>query len=275
MSFLKSGNASFEGRRREHNFQLESELLRLIDSSAVAPLRKLIVRQNGCENDAKTIKTLACFLFFSVINSNCSKPGPSPNEYAKLTDAILQTIPPTLRDWSCATAPNAPPNAGKELFRHLIQKCAQSYLQDSSNTEGTSIIPGERAMYNAYGSNADKATTIRSLKDEGKFLLVEFIAELVGVHLLPPRVVYDYSLKLIRSTSAPTPTPSDLEAVCRLLSIADKFTQSQSWSIPLFNALDHIRHRDREQLDKRLNVVLLVCSCTDLTLTDLEDALDW
>src|SRR5208282_1777323 len=105
------------------------------------------------------------------------------------------------RDWSRPTSQNGPPNIGKELFRFLIQEAAPSFLDNSSNDEGAKIVPSDEAVYNAYGSNADKATTLRSLGDEGKFLLVEFVAELVGLKLLPPFVVYKYALYLIRSTT--------------------------------------------------------------------------
>ena len=200
MSSVKIATSSFPQRRNHHHSQLESELLRLIDSAAVPQLQKLIIRQKGCESDAKTIRNLVSFLFFSVINSQCSKPGPSPHEYAKLTDAILQIIPPALRDWSSA---KTQPNTGKELFRHLIQKCARSYLRSPSDNEEATIIPCNEAVYNAHGSNADTATTLSSLSGEGKSLLVEFVGELVGLKLLPPLIVYHYSLRLIHSTSSP------------------------------------------------------------------------
>jgi hypothetical protein len=266
---------SFVQRRHHHDSHLESELLHLIDLAAVAPLEKLIVRQNGCESNARTIKVVAFLLFFSVINSQCSKPGPSPHEFAKLTNAIFERIPPTLRDWSCPTTQNGPPNSGKELFRFLIQKAARSFLKGYSEDDGGNTVPCDEAVYDAYGSNADKATTLRSLKDEGKFLLVEFIAELVGLKLLPPLVVYEYSLELVRSTAAPNPTPSDLEAICRLLRIADQFTASESWSHTVFNALELVERRDRDRLDKTLRLLLLVKYPAIFELTSSGDPLDW
>jgi len=274
MNVPKAETPALIERRRHHDFQLQSELLRLIDSAQVPQIQALIIRQNGCENDAKTIKTLVSFLFFSVVNSQCSKPGLSPNEYAKLTDDIYQRLPPELRDWSCPTSLTGPPNKGKELFRHLIQRCAHAYLKES-DTEGTITIPYEDAVYNSYGLNADKATTLRSLKDEGKFLLVEFVGQLVGMKHLPALIVYEYSLALIRSTSAPNPTQSDLEAICRLLRIAGQFTASQSWSVTVFNALELVEHRDREQLNKSLHLLLLVFYSLHLKFISLGDALDW
>jgi hypothetical protein len=273
MSSVKIGT-SFAQQRNHHHSRLQSELLRLIDSAAVPQLQKLIIRQNGCENDAKTARTLVSFLFFSVINSQCSKPGPSPNEYAKLTEAILQIIPPKLRDWSSAKTQNGPPNTGKDLFRHLIQKCASSYLRSPSDTEESTIIPCDEAVYYAHGSNADTATTLSLLRDEGKYLLVEFIGELVGFKLLPPHIVFQYSLRLIRSTSSPNPTPSELEAVCRLILIADQYTRPQSWSVSIFTALEFIRSRDGQQLDKRLYLLLLVFLVSS-RLNLLEDDLGW
>jgi len=257
MSTPKAGSPALIERRRQLDCHLQSELLHLIDSAQVPQIQTLITRQNGCENDAKTIKTLVSFLFFSVVNSQCSKPRPSPYEYAKLTDDIFQRLPPELRDCSCPTSPNGPPNKGKELFRHLIQKCARAYLK-GSDAKGAITIPSEDTMYSSYGLNADKATTLRSLKDEGKFLLVEFVGELAGLKHLPALTVYEYSLALIRSTSAPNPTQSDLEAVCRLLRIADQFIASQSWSVTIFNALELVERRDRERLNKSLHLLLLV-----------------
>ena len=204
------------------------------------------------------LSELSSPFYFSLSYSQCSKPGSSPHEYAKLTEAILQTIPPTLRDWSSAKTQNGPPNTGKALFRHLIEKCGSSYMRRPSETEEVTIIPCDEAVYNAHGSNADTATTLSSLRNEGKSLLIEIVGELVGLKLLPPLIVFQYSLRLIHSTSSPNPTPSELEAVCRLLLIADQYTGPQSWTVALFTALEFIRRRDGQQLDKRLYFLLLV-----------------
>lgn len=247
-------HASFAHLRRHNAINQEYELMRLIHSRSLARLRDLINLQNGCENDAKTIKSLVSFLFFSVINSRCSNDR-SSHEYAVLTKRILEVIPDESRDWLSPTTDNGHQNKGKPLFCYLILECAQSYLErDKTNT-----LPSEEVVLKVYGHNADKATTLRSLKDAGKFLLVEFVGELVLLNLLPRNIIYRYCLKLIGSTTKPRPSPSALEAICRLLRVAGPFTKSEQWSNTIFSALERVP-RDGEHLEATLRILLLVCT---------------
>jgi hypothetical protein len=247
------GSSCFLARARANQINLESELLTVVNLLSLEQLCKLIESRNGCENDAKTIKSVASFLFFSVVNTKYLS-GRTPKQFAHFTERIWQSLPETLRDWSSPTTEGGPPNQGKELFRYLIQRNAHAYLE----SENTTIIKpsGEALVY----SNIDDAATIDSLKDESKSVLAEFIGELVLRNMLPCATVRSYCLKLLHSLYHPTPSASELEALCRLVCITAPILQSEQWRFGIFNAMNRLRTEAPEAYEVPVRTLLLVKS---------------
>ena len=246
--------ASLAVRRAASN-KLEHEILTSINRLNVDQLSKIIITRNGCENDAKTIKSVVAFLFFSVINPEHSL-ARTPKEFAVFTDGLLQAIPESLRDWSVRTIEGGPPNKGKSLFRYLLHNCAESYLLRANTTL---IKPSEVTISHLHAGDIDNASTLCGLRDEGKCLLSEFIGELGLLGLLSSRVVYEYCLRLMHSISIPRPSASELEALCRLLCSIAPIARSDPSLLGVFKGLDKIRCNP-EQYEAWLQALVIVRS---------------
>ena len=216
-------------------------------------LEWLIAGQLGCENDAQTAKTIVSLLFTVVINNERTKPEGLPRAAAQLADAILTIIPDTMRDW---TRPGDATNRGKPLFRQLILERARAHLQLPSLPHRRESPWRPERM--TIDTKSDRPVLISMLSHSGRLQLSEFIGELAIKKLLPTVVVYEYILKLLHSTSVPSPNRSELEAVCRLLQTAESIIHSLAWSGSFYNALEMVRRRAGPNLDAPLRVLLLV-----------------
>jgi len=250
----KEPTASLAVRRAASN-KLEHAILMSINRLDVDQLSKIIITRNGCENDAKTIKLVVSFLFFSVINPVHSTPR-TPKELAVFTDGLLQAIPESLRDWSVRTIEGGPPNKGKSLFRYLIHNCAESYLLRANTTV---IKPSEDTISRLHAGDIDNASTLCGLRDDGKGLLSEFIGELGLLGLLTSPLVYKYCLQLMHSISIPRPSASELEALCRLLCSIAPIARSDPSLLSVFKGLDKIRC-NAEHYEARLQALVIVRS---------------
>jgi len=218
-------------------------------------LEWLIAGLIGCENDAKSIKTIVSLLFSGVVNNEGNKPDPSPRTVAMVAGDILGIIPDTICDW---TRPADATNRGKLLFRQLILERARAHLQAPavSRRDGRGTWRPDARF--TIDTKSDKPILITMLNHSGKVQLSEFIGELVARKLLPTILVQEYVLKLIHSTSVPTPTRSELEAACRLLRLTDTIIRSLHWAGSIYYALELTRKRAGMNLEGPLRVLLLV-----------------
>ena len=220
-------------------------------------LELLIAGQLGCENDAQTTKTIVALLFTNITKADGNDPIAAPRAVAQLTDAILSIIPDTMRDW---TRPGDATNRGKPLFRQLILERARAHLQLPHSSNRRDLSPWRPERF-TIDTKADRPVLLTVLGHRSRVQLAEFIGELAVKKLLPSVVVSEYALKLLHSTSVPSPNRSELEAVCRLLRVADPIIRSLPWSGNLYNALEMVRRRAGSNLESPLRVLLLVRSC--------------
>jgi hypothetical protein len=244
--------------------KLKAELLKLIKDLALdrsshsvcdtrQELQQLLIRQTGCENYAETAKSLVDLFFQSAIYNNVgAQQCIHPQGYAMATSRVLGIIPVQLRDWS-RPSNGKPPLVGKELFRQLIVQRARSYLQLASATDRRLSATQHSVM-----TSHQERTTLSSLMHKEKTRLVEYIGELQLNDILPAGVVHEYLIKLLHSTSVPTPTSSELEAACRLIGTIGSRVHDLPWRSAFFNALEVIRQRDAKKLHTSLHLLLLV-----------------
>jgi hypothetical protein len=243
--------------------KLETELLKLIKDLALCSssqpvydtrqeLQRLLIRQVGCESYADTAKSLVDLFFRSAIYNNGAQQYIHPQDYAIATSRVLGIIPVQLRDWS-RPSNGEPPVVGKELFRQLIVERARSYLQLARATDRRLSITQHSNTTSHQGK-----TTLSSLMHKEKTRLAEYIGELQLNNILPAGVVHEYLIKLLHSTSVPTPTSSGLEAACRLINTIGSRVHDLPWRSTLFNALEVIRQRDAKKLHTSLHLLLLV-----------------
>ena len=218
-------------------------------------LELLIAGQIGSENDAQTAKTIVALLFSNVTNIEGSSSIVSPRVVAQLAEAILGIIPDTMRDW---TRPGDATNRGKPLFRQLILERARAHLQVSVTPNRRDAPLGIRQERVIIDTKPDAPILITVLSHPSRIQLAEFIGELAVKKLLPSLVLSEYILKLLHSTSVPSPNRSELEAVCRLLRVVDSIVRSLAWSSNVYNALELVRRRAGPNLEPPLSVLLLV-----------------
>ena len=220
--------------------------------AAFVRLKTLIIRQAGCENDAKTIKTIVTELFQAVIRCEDIQHGASPRVVAFLTHAILEIIPESVKDWTKTGETN---NKGKPLFSRLLVDKARSYLQAPNAGKGERE---NNTRSRRTGEEKPEQPVVTSLSHTERVNLVEFIGELAEYTLIPSAIVHEYAIRLLHSLAVPTPTRSELEAVCRMLGTAHSILQQLAWLGSIYNALELVRQRAAGNLDPSLRVLLLV-----------------
>ena len=208
-------------------------------------LKTFIIRQAGCENDAKTIKLTVSELFDAAIRTDEANPTPYKT-VAFLTYEIRDVIPATARDWTKSGQEN---NQGPSLFGKLLSDRASAFLR----------APPVGRRLSGQVERTDHPN-IALLRPSERINLAVFIGCLADYRLLDFSVVYMYILRFLRSVSVPRPTHSDLEAVCRMLCAAHSIVMHSPWFGNVYNALEFVRRQMTETLDNSLRVLLLVDS---------------
>jgi hypothetical protein len=217
-------------------------------------LELLIAGRIDCENDARTAKTIVSQLFTNAISSDSGSSTASPRALAELSETILGIMPDTMRDW---TRPGDATNRGKPLFKQLILERARSHLILPAIANRKEFTPGRHERF-TIDTKLDRPILITVLSHPSRIRLAEFIGELVSKKLLPSLIAFEYGLKLLHSTSVPSPNRSELEAVCRLMRLIDPLLRSLTWASNVYNALELVRRRAGHNLEPHLRVLLLV-----------------
>ena len=199
-------------------------------------LETIITNRVDCEDEAATAKTIISTLFQTITNRDTVSPE-LPVVVAELTASILAIIPDTMTDW---TRPEHS-EQGKPLFLQLFLEGLNFYWPPENGHE-----------------EQDTPCLYSSLQQSTRVQLSDFIRELADRSLIHPLVVHAFIVGFLHSMSVPTPTPSELECVCRLLRAQNNEVRDVLWTESISNALEIIRARDGTGLEQKIHVLLLV-----------------